>query len=331
MTEGGELETGGLNMAMQHPTLRSIENPAMSLLRDAALVARSTAMRYPRALAQSIRQTCVSESTPRFHVDLRDVHGPVGGVWLGHATVLLRVGERWVLTDPVGSDRIGFKLGRVTLGMGRMMPTFDIASLPPIDIILISHAHFDHLDKPTLRALTSRTTHVVTSHLTRRLIPRGFAGVHELHWDDELDLLGLKLRALRPNHWGARYAFDKHRGFNSYLMETPDRRRVLYAGDTAFTDNYKDINGAELCVFGIGAYDPWVRVHATPEQVWQMHRQAGGKFLLPMHHSTFKLSDEPAGDPMRRLLAAAGEDHWQVVGRELGSPWTLPEALIQAM
>lgn len=331
MTEGGDFRARGLNMAMEQPTLRSIRNPAMALLRDAASVAKSTTMRYPRELARSIRGTCVSETTPRFHVQSREVQGPVGGVWLGHATVLLRVGERWVLTDPVGSDRIGFKLGRVTFGMGRMMPTFEIASLPPIDIILISHAHFDHLDKPTLRALTSRTTHVVTSHLTRRLIPRGFAGVHELHWDDELDLLGLKLRAIRPNHWGARYAFDKHRGFNSYLVETGDRRRVLYAGDTAFTDTYKVVGGAELCVFGIGAYDPWVRVHATPEQVWRMHREAGGKFLLPMHHSTFRLSDEPAGDPLKRLLAAAGDEHWRIVGRDLGSPWTLNQTLNQAM
>lgn len=325
------MKAPGVNTAMECPTLRGGEHPAMALLRDAASVAKSSAMRYPRELARSIRESCASGATPRFRVDVRDAQGPVGGVWLGHATVLLRVGERWVLTDPVGSERIGFKLGRATFGVGRMMPAFDIASLPPIDVILISHAHFDHLDKPTLRALTSRMTHVVTSHLTRRLIPRGFAGVHELHWDDELDLMGLKVRAMRPNHWGARYAIDKHRGFNSYLLETPDRRRVLYAGDTAFTGNYKEIGGAELCVFGIGAYDPWVRAHATPEQVWQMHQEAGGRFLLPIHHSTFKLSDEPAGDPMKRLLAAAGEEHWRVVGRELGSPWTLPEAVIQAM
>lgn len=319
-------------MGMQQQT--TVVNPAMALLKDAAQVARSSAMRYPRELARSIRETCVAELTPRFHVDLREVHGPIGGVWLGHATVLLRVGERWVLTDPVGSDRIGVRFGRATFGMGRMMPTFDITSLPPIDIILVSHAHFDHLDKPTLRALTSRTTHVITSHHTRRLIPKGFASVRELHWDDELDLLGLKLRAIRPNHWGARYGFDKHRGFNSYTLETPDRRRVLYAGDTAFTHTYTAIGeqgGADLCVFGIGAYDPWERVHATPEQVWTMHRQAGGKFLLPMHHSTFKLSDEPAGDPMRRLLTAAGNEQWRVVGRGLGEAWTLPEALVQGM
>jgi L-ascorbate metabolism protein UlaG (beta-lactamase superfamily) len=252
----------------------------------------------------------------------------VSAAWLGHASILLRLGSRWILTDPVFSQRIGIPIGPVTIGLSRMLPSVAITDLPPIDLVLVSHAHFDHLDKPTLRRLATPGTRVITARGTGRLIPRGFGQVDELGWDKTIEAAGLTLRALRPRHWGARLTVDSHREYNSYVLDA-NQRRILFAGDTALTDRFASLANEskriDLSIFGIGAYDPWIHNHASPEQVWSMFEQSGAKYLMPMHHSTFKLSDEPTQEPMQRLLAAAGGQSDRIVARDLGRLWTLPE------
>ncbi|GJQ28594.1 MAG: Tat pathway signal protein [Phycisphaerae bacterium] len=287
-------------------------------LRQAATLTKSGARRYHREAIRALRgQSPVHDA---IRIDPADATAPLAAAWLGHATVLVRLGDRWILTDPVLSHRIGVKFGPITLGVPRLLPAVDPATLPPIDLILLSHAHFDHLDKPTLKKLVSRDTRVVTATGTADLIPRGFGEVHELPWDAVTTLAGVEIRAVRPEHWGARTALDRRRGFNAYLVRA-DAGRVLFTGDTAQTDAFARVNGADLTIFGIGAYNPWVHAHATPEQAWCMHTAAGGSYLLPMHHSTFKLSDEPAGEPMQRLLAAAGPRAASIVGRTLATFW----------
>lgn len=244
--------------------------------------------------------------------------------WLGHASVLIRVGGQWILTDPVFSHRIGIAVGPLTLGLGRLLPPPDPASLPRPDLILLSHAHFDHLDKPTLRALASPHTRVITAAGTGRLVPRGFAQVDELPWTRELTAGPLHLRAMQPRHWGARTAIDSHRGYNSYVIDAP-QRRVLFAGDTAMSDCFAPLANEQkpidLAIFGIGAYDPWIHNHASPEQAWEMYRQSGARHLMPMHHSTFKLSEEPREEPLQRLLRAAHNAQHLLVGIEPGTMW----------
>ncbi|HYE60544.1 MAG TPA: MBL fold metallo-hydrolase [Phycisphaerales bacterium] len=298
-------------------------------LKELTGVARSSVRRYSKEFLDGFRNNTKQGEVWQSELDHAAHDGPLVAAWLGHATILLRLGDKWILTDPVFSHRIGVKLGPLTFGVGRLCPAFDPALLPPLDLILISHAHFDHLDLPSMKKLVSENTHVVTALNTKRLIPKGFASVQELEWDKELRVNGLRLRALKPNHWGARTAWDRHRGFNSYVLES-DKNRVLFAGDTAHTEGYSTLGrqGADLTIFGIGAYNPWIQAHACPEQVWDMHQQAGGNFLLPIHHSTFKLSDEPLDEPMRRMLQAADGQQHRVVGREMGQLWT-PDHTIQ--
>lgn len=287
--------------------------------------ARSSARRYPKNLLHTIthaRQAQAAEGVALGAESLERLAGaPLGAAWLGHATVLLRIDGRWVLTDPVFSHRIGVKLGPLTLGVSRQAAAVDPQSLPKPDLILLSHAHFDHLDRPSLRALANRATRVITARHTRGLVPRGFGDVREVDWQGELDVDGLRFRALKPNHWGARTIWDKHRGYNAYVVQSGNQR-VLYAGDTAKSDAFKGVGPVDLSIFGIGAYDPWIHAHASPEEVWEMHAHAGGEHLLPVHHSTFELSDEPLDEPMRRLLSAAGSDQHRVVGRGFGEVWT---------
>lgn len=284
---------------------------------------RSMIKRYPKDFASAVRRstkgTRRNEPLPfadRWADALANAApSDITAAWLGHCTVLLHLDGKTIITDPVLSERIGMKVGGVTVGPARLneVPVPPDA-LPPIDLVLISHAHFDHLDRDTLKHLATRRTEVLTASSTRALIPRGFAHIHELRWNHQTDLLGFHFRAIKPAHWGARTAYDRHRGFNAYAISTlpPAHapkdftpKRILFAGDTALTKAFDKAGPFDLGIFGIGAYNPWHDAHATPEQVWTMARKAGVKRILPVHHSTFKLSEEPIDEPLARLLKAA--------------------------
>ncbi len=255
--------------------------------------------------------------------DLRDwKRHELAAVWIGHATILLRLGGRTILTDPVFSHRIGLGAGLVTLGPRRLIhPALSLRQLPPIDLILLSHAHFDHLDRPTLARLDRRTP-VITAPQTADLIrDLGYRQVQELGWNQAFSLGDLRITAQEVVHWGARTFFDRHRGFNSYLLETPTRR-VFYAADTAYTERFADLAPVDLMVVGIGAYDPYIAAHANPEQAWAMTRHAQARHVLPMHHGTFRLSHEPMGEPIQRFVSAAGEEAGRIVIHRIGGQWS---------
>ena len=218
--------------------------------------------------------------------------------------------------------RIGISLGVMTGGPKRHVAApLSIRHLPPLDLILVSHAHFDHLDRPTLKRLP-KDVPVVTASDTRDLIDDlGFTNVSELRWGERLRLRELNITARQVQHWGARTFYDKHRGFNSYLIEG-SCHRVLYGGDTAYHEHFRDVGKVDLAIFGIGAYDPYIQAHANPEQVWQMADHVRADFVLPMHHSTFRLSYEPMEEPIERLLDAAGRDEHRIIIREVGQTWT---------
>jgi L-ascorbate metabolism protein UlaG (beta-lactamase superfamily) len=247
----------------------------------------------------------------------------LSAVWIGHATVLLRIGGKTVLTDPVMSLRVGLGLGLATAGPLRLIaPALTVRELPPIDLILLSHAHFDHLDKPTLSRMSRRTPVITAPHTTDLISDLGFYNLREIGWGQSVDVAGLKITAKPVAHWGARTFFDQHRGFNAYLIESA-QHRVLYGGDTAYHDGFRDIGMVDLAILGIGAYDPYVAAHATPEEAWEMAGHVQAKYVLPIHHSTFRLSYEPVDEPLRRLLTAAGPDAHRVVGMHIGEEWKL--------
>jgi L-ascorbate metabolism protein UlaG (beta-lactamase superfamily) len=246
---------------------------------------------------------------------------PLAAAWLGHATVLLRVGEMTILTDPVLCNRVGIGLGLITGGPRRhVAPALAVRELPPIDLMLISHAHFDHLDRPTLVKL-DKNIPVITAGGTFDLIrDLGFRRVAELRWGESTALDGIKVTAQKVAHWGARTFYDSHRGYNAYLIEA-GKKRVLYGGDTAYHDFFKEIGRVDLAVLGIGGYDPYLASHATPEQAWAMANHLNADHLLPMHHSTFRLSHEPTREPIERLMTVAGNDAARVVMTQVGGHW----------
>ena len=245
--------------------------------------------------------------------------------WLGHATVLLNFYGVRILTDPVLESRVGIGRGLAKLGPRRLVrPALRARELPPLDLILLSHAHMDHTDLGTLRSLR-RDVPVVVQRGNRDLVRR-FRRVDELDWGGSVDVAGMRVESVEVRHWGARMVTDRHRGYGGYLLSR-NGTTVLFAGDTAYTDALHRLGErveVELAILPIGAYDPWIANHASPEQAWRMFRGLGARHLLPVHHSTFRLSRESIEEPLERLRAAAGGESWRIVAPEVGSTWRLP-------
>ena len=287
-------------------------------------VARSVAPNYWRQYrSERDRLILTTPNLPRPHL------WPETGLhaaWLGHSTVLLKVDGFTILTDPVLGSRCGVRIGPVTVGLKRLVaPALVRAQLPPIDLIVLSHAHFDHFDQATLRALEGSGTKVITAPSTSDLLRvKRYSSVRELNWGESIEVGPAKLRALQVSHWGARIQTDTHRGYNGYLIETGGRR-IVFGGDTAYTDSFRAVRGAravDLAIMPIGAYDPWIRVHCNPEQAWRMAQDCGAEAVLPVHHKTFKLSREPYEEPIERLLGAAGADESAVILQDIGQEWS---------
>jgi L-ascorbate metabolism protein UlaG (beta-lactamase superfamily) len=265
---------------------------------------------------------------PALHPDPK--HWPNEGLhaaWIGHSTVLIKADGITILTDPVFSLRVGINLGPLTVGIKRLIEAAaPVASLPPTDVILLSHAHMDHFDLPSLRQLESPRTHVVTAYRTSDLLRvRRYAGVHELRWDATAQAGPVTVRAFEVAHWGARMRSDVYRGFNGYLAEV-GRYRLIFGGDTAYTESFKGLRSSrrvDLAIMPIGAYDPWIHVHCNPEQALCMAEHSGSEMILPVHHQTFQLSREPKLEPIERLVAAAGSSPERIVLKQIGEEFHL--------
>jgi L-ascorbate metabolism protein UlaG (beta-lactamase superfamily) len=244
--------------------------------------------------------------------------------WIGHATVLINFYGTWLLTDPALRPHVGVQIAGLTIGPRRIVsPALSITELPPLDAVLVSHAHMDHCDLGTLRRLP-RKTEMVVQRGNRDLVRR-FRRVHELAWGESVEIKGATIESVRVNHWGARKLTDKHRGYGGFLI-TKRGRSVLFGGDTAYTNAFAPLAERaqiELAVLPVGGYNPYIHAHANPEQAWAMRREMNAKFILPMHHSTFQLSREPVKEPITRLLSVAGDESWRIALTEPGQTWTM--------
>lgn len=258
----------------------------------------------------------------------------ITGSCLGHATVLMNFLGATVLTDPVFSRRVGPGLRPFILGPKRhLAPALPPKHVPSPGLIVLSHAHFDHLDTPSLRRF-SRDTPIVTAADTGDILRKlGFRSVDELDWGDTVEITPkggtgtVRITAVEVNHWGARMMRDEHRGYNGYLLERGGRK-VCFGGDTAYTPAFAELNDPlhpiDLMIMPIGAYDPWIRAHCDPEQATEMARQAGARTFVPIHHQTFKLSSESMDEPARRLRAAWSSTPERLLAVDVGQTFRVP-------
>jgi L-ascorbate metabolism protein UlaG (beta-lactamase superfamily) len=245
---------------------------------------------------------------------------------LGHASVLIDFAGTMILTDPVLYARIGLALGPVTIGPKRVVANALAAEqLPKLDAVLVTHAHMDSLDRRSLVRLASAPLLVVPERTRDLVDDLGYPKVVELAWGEQVAAGDVSIEAVQVRHWGRRWPWGGWRGYDGYLLRR-GRVSVLFASDTAYSPElaaFAKRRGVTVAILGIGAYDPWVWNHQTPEQAWQTFEASGARYLIPVHWDTFRLGKEPLGEAMRRLLAAAGEASDRVVIREIGATWTL--------
>jgi L-ascorbate metabolism protein UlaG (beta-lactamase superfamily) len=248
----------------------------------------------------------------------------ITGAWLGHSTVLLNFFGVWVVTDPVLASRCGLRFGPLTIGpRRRVRPALTVRQLPEIDLVLLSHAHMDHLDLWTLRRLRGRPHAVTAAGLRDLLEGLPFSGVTELAWDESANIETphgpVLVTARQVAHWGARMRTDDWRGYCGFVLER-NHRKIGFAGDTARTSFKHWANGSDidLLAMPIGAYNPWVRSHCSPEEAVAMAAEARARLLLPVHHRTFQLSAEPMEEPIARFRAALSDTPERMAATEIG-------------
>jgi L-ascorbate metabolism protein UlaG (beta-lactamase superfamily) len=225
--------------------------------------------------------------------------GQICITWIGHASFLIQTPEHSVLIDPNWAKWL-----KVIKRMRQ--PGLEIHDLPAIDLVLVTHAHFDHLDRKTLRAVASDQAIIVPEHVGGLVHGLGFNHVQELsHWQS-FQLGSLKVTLTPARHWGARVLHDSHRGFGGFHIEYAGRS-VFHCGDSAYFEGFSEIGErlpTEIALLPIGAYDaPTKRdVHMNPEEAIEAFLQLRAKTLVPMHFGTFRLSYEPLHEPPERLI-----------------------------
>lgn len=236
--------------------------------------------------------------------------GQLGVTFIGHSSFFLQIGGKNIVVDPNFAQWI-FVLKRLR------RPGLRMRDLPPIDAVLVSHAHFDHLHRPSLRTIASLTRRksgrrpliIVPRHLHDLVGDLGFSHVVEMDWWQTLHVGGVEVTHTPSRHWGARVVRDIHRGYGGYVMRS-GKHSVYHAGDTAYFDGFSEIGARlrpELALLPIGAYHPasFRNVHTSPEDALQAFRDLGARWMVPMHYGSFRLSYEPVDEPVRRLLSGA--------------------------
>ena len=231
--------------------------------------------------------------------------------WLGWATVLVEIDGHRVLTDPVWSERCS---PSTLVGPKRFhAPPIALAALPPIDVVVISHDHYDHLDMPVVRALARRGTRFavplgIGAHLERwGVAPKQIA---ELDWNESVDVAGLHLTATPSRHYSGRNPrYNNQTLWASWVVKGP-RHRCYFSGDTGYSPAFKVIGQQhgpfDLTLIKIGAYDEtWESIHLDPEDAVRAHVDLGGRVMLPVHWATFNLGFHAWREPPDRAVAAA--------------------------
>ena len=228
--------------------------------------------------------------------------GEIGITWIGHASFFVQMAGLNILIDPNWS--LWLK------GIKRLKtPGVQLHELPMIDLVLVTHAHFDHLDRRTLKAVAANQPIVVPFGVGNLVHDLGFQRVHELDYWGQYRHEGMDVTLTPCHHWGARMLHDQHRGFGGFVLSAGGRS-VFHCGDTAYFAGFGEIGRrcpVEIALLPIGAYDtPSQRaVHMNPEEAVQAFVELRAKTLVPMHYGTFRLSYEPLEEPPQRLLARA--------------------------
>jgi L-ascorbate metabolism protein UlaG (beta-lactamase superfamily) len=267
--------------------------------------------------------------------------GDTAITFIGHSSFLIQTGGRSMLIDPVFATRL------VVLRRQRR-PGLLVGDLPRIDAVLLTHAHMDHLNRPSLRAITREMRRrglpapvaIVPNGVRDLVRTLGFARIDSLNWWESTQLADqsagtIQITATPARHWGARMFNDTHRGYSGYVLHIPGSPTIYHSGDTAYFAGFQEIGqrlSPDIALLPIGAYfpDSHRAVHTNPEEALQGFLDLGASTMIPMHFNTFRLGREPMHEPLLRLLAAATRanirDH--VYPLKEGESWLSPEPAV---
>lgn len=287
--------------------------------------------------------TAEASALPPNHVMPRDeslaqfkaLEGQDTVTWIGHMTALLRLEGKTVLTDPWLTD---YATPIPPLGPKRIIPpAFDFGDLPKIDIVVLSHSHFEHLDLRTIRRLPGKEDiiAVVPLKLGHYFTEAGYGRVIELDWHETTDIDGIEITALPVIHWSKRSLFRTNDTlWAGFAIETASGRRIYFGGDAEYGPVYKRVAdrepGFDLALMSIGAYMPRVVMngsHCVPEDCVRIALDLNSHAMVGMHWGTVRLSDEPLAEPAERFAEAAraaglGEDRAWIM--RIGETRVLP-------
>jgi L-ascorbate metabolism protein UlaG (beta-lactamase superfamily) len=287
-------------------------------LKDRSL--RRRAGRFTRL----VRDSAMTPRTGEVHKPKLVSNGELGLTFIGHSTFFLQMGGQNVVIDP-NFARWLFVLKRLK------KPGVRISDLPAIDVVLVTHAHFDHLHRPSLRAIAQETRRrtgrgpiiVVPHHVFDLVSDLGFEDVVELDWWSSYRHGNLTTTHVPSRHWGARVLKDSHRGYGGYVLRD-GKHSVYHAGDTAYFSGFREIGrrlSPEVALLPIGAYNPpqFRNVHTDPSDATRAFLDLNARWMVPMHYGTFRLSHEPVEEPLQLLekeAKAAGVEDRVVVMQE---------------
>ncbi|HUR36964.1 MAG TPA: MBL fold metallo-hydrolase [Terriglobales bacterium] len=263
-----------------------------------------------RQFSKLVRSSATEPRSGTVHRPVLADNDDLGITFIGHSGFFLQMGGKNIVIDP-NFARWLFILKRLR------KPGVHIRHLPSIDYVLVTHAHFDHLHRPSLRRIARRTKRItgvapviiVPRHLYDLVADLKFRNVIELDWWQDYSADGLTITHVPARHWGARMIHDTHRGFGGYVLRSGEHS-IYHAGDTAYFNGFREIGSRlrpKIALLPIGAYHPesFRAVHTSPEDAMQAFVDLGSRWMVPMHYGTFRLSHEPMEEPVQRLQAAA--------------------------
>jgi L-ascorbate metabolism protein UlaG (beta-lactamase superfamily) len=248
---------------------------------------------------------------PLAHSKLPAEAAELAVTWFGHASALVEIDGRRVLVDPVWGHRVS---PSPTIGPTRLHePPIPLAEIPPVDAVVISHDHYDHLDLPTVRELLRAQTAPfvvplgIGGHLRKWGVPE--KRIVELDWDESTTIGELTLTCTEARHFSGRFFARDTTLWASWVLAGP-RHRVFFGGDTGYTPAFAGIGARlgpfDLTLLPVGAYnDAWHAIHMDPEEAVRAHGDLGGRVFLPVHWATFNLAFHRWAEPVERVLAAA--------------------------
>ncbi len=245
--------------------------------------------------------------------------GETSVTWVGHASYVVRTGSLTVLTDPVWSRKIPGVRARLT------PPGVGWTDLPPVDVVVISHNHYDHLDAPTINRLPRDTRVLVPAALGRWFRRRGFTRVTELDWWESVQVDGVTFEFVPSHHWSRRGLLDTCDTLWGGWVIGTSTSTIYFAGDTGYGDWFARIGehhgGIDLALMPVGAYEPrWFMrsMHVNPEEAVRACDDLGARQMATMHWGTFVLSAEPLLAPVEEAAKA-----WATAGRPRDDLWDL--------